>query len=231
MFKRRRYTGMGSSRVMPTKMWKKFVFTDTYPSNVTLSAASQFVSTRFRANSPYDPDVSTGLGQRSANYWGKWSNFYDRYVVTGCKVTVWPYLLGVSGNPNGAGGITAFPPLDCAIIFSLNEILADDDIQTLRSHPYSKWIQFHRADMPFYKKSLTNYIKIGRLNGLDWNSTNNYAAWLTNPTRSVYANIIIGSDHAGALDSIACEVRFAIKITYYTLMHSVDMSDDQPDED
>lgn len=68
--------------------------------NFTLQTGNGFAQhIGYRANGPYDPDVTVGTGQRTAMGWNQWMALYTKCYVYACKITL--VLQNVSPNSSG----------------------------------------------------------------------------------------------------------------------------------
>jgi len=57
--------------------------------NFVLNASNGYTQTiGYRGNGPYDPDVTTGTGQRSAFGWNQWMGIYGKCYVYAAKITL-----------------------------------------------------------------------------------------------------------------------------------------------
>lgn len=80
-----------NSVTLPTILYKKYNWENMYTlSSSYASSTNSSAVCSIRLNSPYDPDRSTGFGQRSAPMWDTFmnSNMYASYLVLGTKVKI-----------------------------------------------------------------------------------------------------------------------------------------------
>lgn len=70
---------------IPDSKFCKLKYVDYAPS-ATAGGGAVTGDIRYRLNSPYDPNYTTGSGQLSAQMFQIWSQFYGQYIVYSCKV-------------------------------------------------------------------------------------------------------------------------------------------------
>lgn len=77
---------------IPDSKFLKLKYVDIAP-KATAGAGALTMDVRYRLNSPYDPNYSTGTGQISAQMFLTWSQFYQQYQVYGAKIVqqCWNY--------------------------------------------------------------------------------------------------------------------------------------------
>lgn len=88
--------GFPSNRVVSVRYCETFLLNPL--------AAGVVVNTVFRANSPFDPNVSSSSG-RDALVIDQWSTFYSRYCVIGSKISCRFSRTQTSANANSIVGI------------------------------------------------------------------------------------------------------------------------------
>lgn len=70
---------------LPDSKFMKLKYVD-YAPKATAGAGVLTMDVRYRLNSPYDPNFTTGTGQISAQMFNTWATFYQQYQVYGCKI-------------------------------------------------------------------------------------------------------------------------------------------------
>lgn len=116
----------------PDRFTTNLVYSDSFILDPSATTICPFKS--YKYNSPYDPDLSLGGGQPT--YFDQIALIYNRYMVTGAKVTaifsrgttstgnVGPYVVGIHNNrtatlPTTSGGVLMSVPDTTTAVYSM----------------------------------------------------------------------------------------------------------------
>lgn len=197
-------------------MWKKFQYNDVWQATIPITSGQQGFIKIYRLNGPYDPEYSSGVGQKSAGGWTNWGYLYRRYWCAGSKITVWPNIVTLpegyapSNVPRWSVGL--IPNQDT---FASSTVA---DMDAARSYHNSKWGTFHVCNLDDTNKGLTHYMSMKRIwpgypPGAD------YALWGANPAHEAYWNVALGTDTVfDDLSTWNFGVHMKVRITYYVKM-------------
>lgn len=190
-------------------MFKKFTFIDQYEANIILNDPANQVKTQvFRGNSPYDPDYTAGIFQKSANGWKNFSNLYRRYYCMASKITI---MADVIGNASD------FPKVDLGVVANQDFFVGATDIDRYRSFPLGSWGQIAQSNQRWTSSNVTNYSSFRRVIG-KMDDQANLSDWSANPPRPWYWNVMIGSSYIPTGVTIPIKILYKVKIIYYVKM-------------
>lgn len=158
-YRRRRGRGsritpsLGGMR-LPSRKRVKLVWKKLYQWNAIAAGISTAFTDIIVANSMYDPEYKIGVGQSQPLYYDQWEQFYNRYCVTGAKITyklrpiVKPtanssinvmYLSIYRGNP--ANGFGTFGDNESLLM----NAATNPDLRTVRVNPNRGLVDSNRT--------------------------------------------------------------------------------------
>lgn len=156
----------------------------------------------FRGNSVNDPD-STGVGHQPMGH-DQWSNFYDRYLVTGCAIKV--EFINV-GTPNAFVAIMAKDTNSVVTTVSVAGERANSKYKILTPDGSSR-----RTKMSMYR---TTRKMLGLNNKVTTDDDQYTAAVASDPTFQWYYHVVSGALDGSSTSGVEIYTTLTYYVTYY----------------
>lgn len=177
----------------------------------------------FRMNSIWDPEYATGITQLSANGYEQWKLFYQRYCVTGAKVTTtfrWKYN-GGSTWP-GTGQVGYLTPTYCAAIPSSAPLIDPNNypLSKLQEVYGSRFLRLLKSSGDHTATIVTKYSmrkfwgieQVPGVNPVSPTSNSMGAAFDSNPNSIAYIHLFVYGDPMA--EQLMAPISVEVKIRY-----------------